>query len=87
MPTVEPMSKDTSNITRGNVCVDEKGQLFVALNIYNLRPNTLGPNGWYGMGFNGEQVYAMHCSFVAANINEYMRLTYGTDYSAEIQSE
>jgi len=73
-------------ITRGNVCVDEKGKLFVALNIYRVPTGNMPPKTWYGLGFNGEQIYATNCVWISDTINEYLKATYGTDYSAEVAS-
>jgi len=71
-------------ISRGNVCVSNKGQLFVALNLFRM-PQTGGlPTTWYGIGFNGQPLYAEKCVFIAATINEYLESTYGTSYAAEV---
>ena len=76
---------ENKKIAKGNVCVDDKGQLFIAFQIYRL-PTAGGgpPNTWQGMGFHGQMMHAERCSFVANNLNEYLLETYGNNYSKEV---
>jgi hypothetical protein len=74
-------------INRGNVCVDSKGTLFLAISRLRL-PSIDGQQNitpsWQGMGFNGQLIHSQSCSFVAENLNKYLQDTYGTDYSKEV---
>lgn len=63
-------------ITKRCVAVSERGQLFVATGRHFLKEGDRKPLGWYGIGFNGEQIVAVQAEFVADNINKYMKETY-----------
>lgn len=87
MPSPSDINLASANdkpVERGNVCINEKGQLFVALNLYRMPQAGGVPTTWYGIGFNGEHIYAENCFLVANNINEYLQNTYGNDYSQEL---
>lgn len=76
-------------IDKGNVCVDSKGQLFIAISRLRL-PSFDGQASvtpsWQGIGFNGQMIHSQNCSFVANNLNTYLQETYGTDYAKEVKS-
>lgn len=77
------MPSDNS-ISKGNVCVTDRGQLFVAMHTYKLPAGQGRAVTWYGVGFNGQVVYSEHCLFVASNLNEYLQDTYGNNFAKEI---
>ena len=80
------MSTDATEkkIERGNVCVSQKGLLFIAINMFALPKPGIRTNAWYGIAFNGEAVQEENCAFVANNLNEYLHDTYGENYAGEL---
>lgn len=80
----EPQS-DKPRVERGNICVSEKGQLFIAMSLTRL-PNST-KDIWYGLTFSGEYIYADNFGYIAKNINDYLIKTYGNSYEEELKVE
>lgn len=72
-----------NKISFGNICVTEKGILFIALNMFRSSTDEKG-EAWYGVAFNGTQMHAEHCVKVSDNLNQYLLDTYNENYEATV---
>ena len=71
----DPVIKN--NIAKGNVVMNERGLLFLAIGRFRRADGTA--NGWHGMAFNGTIVRAEFAEFVSPTINAYITDTYGQE--------
>jgi hypothetical protein len=64
-----------NKIAKGNVVMNERGLLFVAIGRFRKSDGTT--TGWHGIAFNGVPIRADFAELVAPSINAYITDTYG----------
>ena len=78
------MLNNLPKLKTGNVCVSERGNLFI---FYAYTSAVVGEKDTpvvKGIGFNGSSVITPNSEKIAENLDEYLEKTYGNNYSKEL---
>lgn len=70
----------------GNICVSDRGNLFIFMGYTQGFVNEESRTFQRGMGFNGKTISTEKSEKLAENLDEYLLKTYGNNFSQEINS-